>query len=432
MSAPSSQHSLRRYVTLFAALAMVLIASVGGWATTTKLSNAVIGDAVVIINDNVKSIQHFTGGTVSELFVREGDHVDAGSILVRLDGTSLRATLSVLDTSFAQLAVRRLRLEAEVRGLSALDTSLIAEDVDIQSRQAIIEGEQRLFLSRMSSLAGMKSQLEERKLQLRQEIDGNSLQITAIDDATRLIDEEHSAINALYEKQLVTMQRVNALKRQKVELVGNRGERIAARAQAEGRIAELNLQILQLDEDRRSENARDLTEIEGRIAEIRERRLETLDQLQKLDLRAPVSGRIYQLAIHTVGGVANPREPLMLLSPDDQDLTVEAKIAPRDIDQLMPGQAVQIRFSAFDQRTTPQIDGAVIALSPDVVVDQKSGRTYYPVRVRPSRAALERLNQLALYPGMPAEVFITIADRSVISYFSKPLTDQMAHMFRQE
>ncbi|TNM65298.1 HlyD family type I secretion periplasmic adaptor subunit [Aliirhizobium smilacinae] len=433
MSDQPSQHSLRRHVIFFASLATIFLASVGGWAATTKLSNAIIGDAIVIMNDNAKSIQHLNGGIVSELLVREGDHVRAGDVLVRLDGTALKASLSVLDTTFTQLAVRRIRLEAEQQGRSDLDLGrLSSEDIDIKRNRTIVDGEYQLFLTRKSSLAGMKNQLEERKSQLREETTGNTLQITAIDDAMHLIEEELSAISALYEKQIVTMQRVNALKRQKIELVGNRGERIAARAQAEGKIAELNLQILQLDEDRRTKNATDLTELEANITEIEQRRLALLDQLQRLDLRAPLSGRIYQLSIHTVGGVANPREPLMLLAPDDQNLTVEAKIAPRDIDQLHPGQGVAILFSAFDQRTTPQIDGKVVSISPDVVVDQRNGNSYYPVRIEPSTGSLAQLSRLSLYPGMPAEVFIKIKDRSVISYFSKPLTDQLAHTFRQE
>ena len=432
MTDPSSRHSLRRHIIFSGILAAVLLAGVGGWATTMKLSNAVIGEGTVIIDDNAKSIQHLTGGVVSELLVREGSHANAGDVLVRLDGTSLRATLSILNSTLTQLSARRLRLEAERQGAADLHIRDLADEgLDLQANREIVEGEMQLFATRKSSLAGMKSQLEERKAQLKQEIIGNDLQIRAIDEARQLIDQEHSAINSLYEQQLVTMQRVNALKRQRVELDGSRGERIAARAQAEGRIAEINLQILQLDEDRRAENAKDLTQIEASFAELKERRVAVLDQLRRLDIRAPLSGRIYQLSLHTIGGVANPGEPLMFLAPDDQELTVEAKIAARDIDQLRLGQGVDIRFSAFDQRATPQIKGAIISISPDIVSDQRTGLTHYPVRIRPDAESIKQLEHLSLYPGMPAEVFIKIADRTAISYFAKPLSDQLAHTFRE-
>ena len=247
-----------------------------------------------------------------------------------------------------------------------------------------------------------------------------------------LIDEEHTAISSLYEKQLVTMQRVNTLKRQRAELDGNRGRMIATRAQAHGRINEINLQILQLDEDRQTENARDLTDVEAKIAESEERRIAIQDQLDRLDVRAPLDGYIYQLALHTVGGVANPGEALMLLSPETRSLTVEAKVALRSIDQLSVGQSVDIRFSAFDQKTTPEVQGKISSISPDSVVDQRSGAASYIVRIAPDAGDIARLQGLSLYPGMPAEVFIKVADRSVISYLTKPMMDQINHTFRDE
>jgi len=414
-------------------LGVALVGGVGGWAATTTLSNAVVGEGTVIIDDNVKKVQHLTGGIVSELLVKEGTHAKAGDVLLRLDGTALKANLGIMNSTLAQLHARRARLQAERAGLATLTIDdIAASGVDVKTSKLLVEGELQLFETRRSALAGMRKQLEERKGQLAEEIDGHTIQLKAIEEATKLIDEEYQAINSLYEKQIVTMQRVNSLKRQRVELDGNRGQRMAARAQAQGRINEINLQILQLDEDRRSENAKDLTEVEANVAEMEERRVAILDQLKRLDVRAPMDGRIYQLAVHTVGGVVNPGEALMLLAPDTRSLTVEAKIATRNIDQITPGQKVDVRFSAFDQRTTPEVEGEVVSISPDIVVEQRSGISFYPVRVKPSPESLAKLKNLALYPGMPAEVFIKVADRSVVSYFMKPLTDQISHTFREE
>ncbi|MDC9836327.1 HlyD family type I secretion periplasmic adaptor subunit [Rhizobium binxianense] len=428
-----SQHSLNRHVLSVWVLSIALVGGVGGWAASTALSNAVIGQGTVIIDQNVKKIQHLTGGIVSELMTREGAHVQAGDVLLRLDSTSVKANLAIIDGSLAQLYVRRARLQAERLGATEFSASEItASGIDTAASGNLIDGEIQLFNARRSSLVGMRKQLEERKTQLTEEIRGDTLQLASTDEATKLIDQEYDAAAKLYDKQLVTMQRVNGLKRQRVELDGNRGERLSSRAQAEGKIAEINLQILQLDEDRRTENSKDLTDVEAKITEMQERRIATVDQLNRLELRAPMNGRIYQLAVHTVGGVVNPGEVLMLLAPDQRDLTIEAKIATRDIDQLTLGQKVDIRFSAFDQRTTPEVKGDLVSISPDVVTEQRSGVDYYPVRIKPEPASLQKLTGIALYPGMPAEVFIKIADRSVISYMTKPLMDQISHTFREQ
>ncbi len=432
MNVPS-QKSLRRHVLGVVSLSIVLVGGLGGWAATAKLSNAVIGDGTVVIDDNAKKIQHLTGGIVSEIAVKEGSHVKVGDLLLSLDGTAVRASLGIVDSTLAQLYARRARLKAERVGKESFTAEdLAAESVDIDANRSLIDGELQLFATRQSALVGMKKQLKERKNQLAEEIFGIGEQIKSIDNGLSIIDEEYKATNSLYAQQLVTMQRVNVLKRQRVDLEGSRGERVAARAQAEGKISEIDLQILQLDEDRRTENAKELTQVESDIAQSEERRVALQDQLKRLELHAPMDGRIYQMTVHTVGGIVNPGDALMLLAPDARALTVEAKIATRNIDQIFPGQSVNIRFTAFDQRTTPEVAGTVSSISPDAVTDQRSGLTYYPIRILPDDEGVKKLQGLTLYPGMPAEVFIKIADRSVISYFSKPLMDQINHTFREE
>ncbi len=433
MTVSESQRSLRRHSVMVVAMAILLVGNIGGWAATTTLSNAVVGEATVVIDDNVKKIQHLVGGIVSEISVSEGSHVNAGEVLLKLDGTSVKANLGIINSNLAQLYVRRSRLEAERLGQPNFSMDeLRAKGVDLEGNKLLIDGELQLFKTRQSSMVGRKKQLEEKMAQLDEEIKGDTIQLQAIDDATTLVNEELAATEELYEKKLVTMQKINSLKRQKADLDGSRGSRVAYRAQAEGKIAEIKLQVLQLDADQSAENSKDLTDVEGNIAEMEERRIAALDQLQRLDLKAPLSGRIYQLSVHTLGGVVTPGETLMLLAPDNRALTVEAKIATRNIDQVHVDQDVDIRFTAFDQRSTPEVQGKVLSVSPDAITEERTGAKYYPVRIRPEPESLAKLQGMKLYPGMPAEIFIKVADRSVISYLTKPLTDQMKHTFREE
>jgi len=388
---------------------------------------------VVVVNGDVKKIQHLTGGIVSKLLVSENDHVTAGQVLIQLDGTTTKAQLSIVESTLAQLYARRARLKAERIDAGSFD---VEENIsDLTSSTAardLLDGETKLFDSRRSALIGMKSQLASRKDQLGEQIKGLVVQINATNDSLGLIEQELEGVDTLYKKGLVTLQRLNALKRARAELQGNSGQEIAAKAEAEGKAIEIDRQSIQLDEDRRSEIAKELTDVEAKIAENEERRGTAVDQLRRLDITAPLSGRVHELSVHTVNGVVNPGETLMLVVPENDDLTVQAKVATRDIDQVHVGQSVDLRFSAFDQRTTPDVRGEITSIAPDIVKDERTGISYYPLRVKPEAASIAKLKSIKLYPGMPAEVFIKIADRTVISYLTKPLTDQMQHVFREE
>lgn len=428
-----AHRSLRRHMIGVSVLALALVAGVGGWAATTKLSSAVVAAGVVVVDDNVKKVQHLTGGIVGELLVKEGDRVKAGQVLIRLDGTTVRANLAIVESTLAQLYARRARLQAERIGATTIDAGdELGRFVPGQAASKLIDGEHKLFESRRAALISMKGQLASRKEQLADEIEGLTVQLKAIEEALKLIAEELSGVDFLYGQGLVSMQRVTTLKRQRTELEGERGRHIAARAQARGRQSEVDLQILQLDEDRRAEVSKELADVEVKVTEFEERRTAAADQLRRLDITAPLPGRIYQLAVHTINGVVNPGETLMLVVPDAGDLTVEARVATHDIDQIRVGQPVDVRFSAFNQRTTPEVEAEVMTVAPDLVTDERTGASYYPLRIRPKLESLAKLKGLSLYPGMPAEVFIKIADRTVMSYLTKPLTDQMQHAFRED
>jgi membrane fusion protein len=434
MPKPSgSRRSLSRHVLAIGVLAFVLVGGVGGWAATTELSSAIVAPGTVVVENNVKKIQHLSGGIVGELSVREGDTVEAGQILLRLDGTTVSANLSIVQNTLAQLYARRARLTAEQAGENQFTLGNIVQVVPVGDQAAAFEdSERRLFESRRNAQIGMKNQLESRKAQLTDEIEGQTVQLKAIAESLELIGQELAGVDKLYAQGLVSMQRVTALKRDRAQLEGDRGARLAARAQAAGKSSEIDLQILQLYEDRRTENAKELTEVEGRIAEYEDRGIAALDQLKRLDIRSPIAGRVYQLSVHTVGGVINPGEVLMLVVPATDSLTIEARVSTTDIDQITLAQPVEIRFSAFNQRTTPVIQGEIANIAPDLVTDQRTGATYYPLRIRPKPESLASLKGLTLYPGMPAETYIKIADRTVISYLAKPLTEQMARTFRED
>ncbi|OWV80241.1 hemolysin secretion protein D [Rhizobium sp. R634] len=428
-----SKRSLNRHVAVVGALSIALVCGIGGWAATTELSSAVIGEGVVVVDGDVKKVQHLTGGIVSELLVAENDHVSAGQVLIRLDGTKTKAELSIVESTLAQLYARRARLKAERIGAESFQVQENISDLTSSTTaRDLLDGETKLFDSRRSALIGMKSQLASRKDQLAEQIKGLVVQINATNDSLALIEQELEGIDVLYKKGLVTLQRLNTLKRARADLQGNSGQEIAAKAEAEGKAIEIDRQSIQLDEDRRSEIAKDLTDVEAQIAEYEERRGTALDQLRRLDITAPLSGRVHELAIHTINGVINPGETLMLVVPENEDLTVQAKVATRDIDQVHVGQSVDVRFSAFDQRTTPDVQGEITSIAPDIVKDERTGISYYPLRVKPRADSIAKLKSIKLYPGMPAEVFIKIADRTVISYLTKPLTDQMQHVFREE
>ncbi|MBY5621858.1 HlyD family type I secretion periplasmic adaptor subunit [Rhizobium leguminosarum] len=428
-----SKRSLNRHVAVVGVLSIALVCGIGGWAATTELSSAVIGEGVIVVDGDVKKVQHLTGGIVSELLVSENDHVTAGQVLIRLDGTTTRANLSIVESTLAQLYARRARLKAERIGAASFEVEENIRDLTSStSAEKLLDGEQKLFDSRRTALIGMKSQLASRKDQLGEQVKGLVVQINATNDALGLIEQELEGIDTLYKKGLVTLQRLNTLKRARADLQGNSGQEIAAKAEAEGKAIEIDRQSIQLDEDRRSEIAKDLTDVEAQIAEYEERRGTAVDQLHRLDITAPLTGRVHELSVHTVNGVIDPGQTLMLVVPENNELTVQAKVATRDIDQVHVGQSVDVRFSAFDQRTTPDVAGEITSIAPDIVKDERTGISYYPLRVKPKAESIAKLKTIKLYPGMPAEVFIKIGDRTVISYLTKPLTDQMQHVFRQE
>jgi HlyD family secretion protein len=423
--------SIRMNLLVGATAAITLFGGIGGWAASTDFAGAVLAQGEVVVESHLKEVQHPKGGVVGELLVRDGQRVRAGEIVVRLDATVTRADLAVVTHQIDELTARQARLKAEREGAGAIEfpAELTARAAE-PAIAALLAEEQRLFDLRRNALEGQRAQLRERVAQVAEETRGLAVQIKAKEAAARLIEEELSGVRLLWEKQLVPIQRLKPLEREAAQLAGERGQLIAAAAQAKGRASELELQILQLDQDLRSEAAAELREVQARLAVLAEQRVAAEDDLRRIEIPAPQSGRVHQLAVHTVGGVISAGEPIMLIVPDGDVLTVEARIAPQDIDQVRIGQAAVLRLSAFDQRTTPEILGEVSRISADLTRDQRTQSAYYTARIALIDAELARLGEAKLLPGMPVEVFIHTGERTVLSYLTKSLRDQLARTFR--
>jgi HlyD family secretion protein len=430
---PELRGMLRRQTVAIVIAAVLLVAGLGGWAMTTEFTGAVIAAGQLVVDSNVKKVQHPTGGVVGKLNVREGKEVKAGDIVVSLDDTQIRANRDIVVKALNELAARQAREEAERDGLDKVTfpAELLARKSDPDVAKAVT-GEQRQFEIRRTSREGQKAQLRERMTQLRQEIGGYEAQITSKDKQVEWVGKELVGVYELWEKNLIPYTRVTSLEREKERLVGERGQLMAAIAQSKGKIAEIELQILQVDQDMRTEVGKDLAEIRARTAEMIERKVAAEDQLKRVDIRAPIDGVVLQLTVHTVGGVITAGEAIMLIVPQTDTLQVEAKIPPQEIDQVRIGQPAVLRFVAFSQRTTPELIGTVVRISADVSEDTKSGARFYTIRLNVSPEEVARLSAVRLVPGMPVEALIQTSPRTVMSYLIKPLHDQLARAFREK
>jgi len=427
------RQSIQFHLMLGLGIVLVLVVGLGGWASTVLISGALIAPGQIVVESNVKKVQHPTGGVVGELRARDGDVVKAGDILVRLDDTVTKANLAIVTKNLDAAQARTARLQAEQRGVDKIDfpQSLLdrRNDPDVKT---LIEAESKLFDVRVNGRAGQKAQLRERVQQLNEEIEGLSAQEKAKDKEIALVQQELIGVRDLYDKHLVQLSRLTTLERDNARLNGERAQYIASRAQAKGKITETELQIIQVDKDMISEVSKDLRETNDKIGELIERKVAAEDQLRRVDIRAPQDGMVLQSTVHTVGGVVTAGDALMLIVPQADDLQVEAKVNPVDIDKLQIGQKTLLRLSAFNQRTTPELNGVVSRVSPDVTTDQRTGQSYYTIRVSMSAEEVARLGDVKMIPGMPVEAFVQTGDRTMLSYLMKPLHDQLMRAFREK
>jgi HlyD family secretion protein len=389
--------SVTRYMVGGLAVAFFLVGGLGVWAATTQIAGAVVAQGLVVVETNVKKVQHPTGGVVGEIYVKNGKRVEAGDLLIRLDETLTRVNLQMVTKQLDELAVREVRLKAERDDAPtfAVPDILLARTGEAEIKE-ILKGEESLIRSRRESITGQKSQLNERALQLGKEAEGIAAQIDAKRKEIGLIAEELEGLAVLEAKQLVTTTKVAALKREKARLEGELGQYEAAAAQTSGRKAEIALQIVRLEQEMKTEVVKELREVQSKTAELSERRIAAEDQLRRIDIRAPQSGVVHQLAVFTQGGVINPGEPILLIVPEGDRLVIEA-----------------------------------ISISADLTRDQATGESYFTARIAMPEAELERLGTNKLQPGIPADIQIKTQDRTALSYLMKPLSDQITRAFRE-
>jgi HlyD family secretion protein len=428
----AAQPSIRRHIVAGSVVVAVLVLGFGGWAATAQLSGALIAPGQIVVDSNVKKVQHPTGGIVGEVRVRDGDRVKAGDIVVRLDETVTRANLAIVTRGLNELSARKARLEAERDSDANISLPPRLTNSDDPDVRAIVQSEQKLFELRRTARAGQKSQLRQRIGQLHEEIAGLTAQQNAKARETELIERELTGVRDLFSKNLIQMNRLTQLEREATRLQGERGQLIATTAQAKGKISELELQIIQIDQELSSEVAKEMRDVDGKIGEFIERKVTAEDQLRRIDIRSPQDGTVFQSAVHTVGGVISAGDAIMLIVPAADNLTVEAKVNPQDINQLQIGQKAILRFTAFNQQTTPEIDGTVSRISADITTDQRTGVGYYTIRIALPPEQVARLGDVKLVPGMPVEAFIQTGERTVLSYLAKPLSDHFNRAFREK
>ena len=426
--------SIQRYIIVGMIMFGCVTFGIGGWAATSQLSGAVVAQGVIVVDSNVKKVQHPTGGIVGELRVREGDRVNAGDILIRLDETQTLTNANIVTKNLDELLARQARLETERDSADqiAFPRVLLQRTKDSNSEaERAIAAEQKLFDLRRQARSGQKAQLKERSAQLQNEINGYLGQTEAKQKEIGFIQQELEGVRGLWQKNLVPITRLTALERDAARLEGERSQLGGMIAQAKGKVAEIELQIIQVDQDLRSEVGKDLIETRSKLSELAERKTAAVDQLNRIDIRAPQSGRVHELSVHTVGGVISPGEQIMLIVPDADSLAIEAKISPRDIDQVFVGQSATLRFAAFNQKTTPEIDGDISVVSADITQEQRTGASYYTSRVLLKPEELAKLGSAKLVPGMPVDVFIKTQGRTALSYLTKPLRDQAERAFKE-
>ena len=426
--------SIKRHSIAIGGAAAFLVGSIGIMAAATDMSGAIISQGTLVVESHIKKIQHPSGGVAKTLFVHEGSRVNEGDLLIQMDETVAQANLLAVTKSLWELEARRARLQAERDG--AQDVSFPADLAGLSepSAQAILAGEKRFFELRRDASEGQKRQLHEQIGQLNEQIAGMDDQLTATKQEAGLVTTELSGVEQLWEQHLVSISRLSALQRDSSKLLGERGQLTASIAQAKGKISETELKILQVDQEFRSDVAKELSDVRAKYADTLEKQVTARDQTEKLELRAPQAGIVHDLAIHTRGGVIGAGETVMTIVPEHDRLLVETHVAPQDIDQVKLQQQVFLRFTNFNQRTTPEVEGEVIGIGADISRDEKdrAASPYFTVRISIPDDELQKLEGARLLPGMPVEVFIKTNERTLLSYLVKPLADQVHRAFREK
>jgi len=492
--APAPEFSSRRPLLLGFLTLLVLCGGAFGWGAFASIEGAVIASGQVEVESRDQVVEHLDGGTVGAVLVKDGDRVEAGQVLVRLSGEKLRSEAALLEAELTELVARRNRLEAEFGNADAItwDAELAARAESDPSVGAVLEGQRRLFRARRESRAGQVAQLSERIGQTRKQIAGLQAQAEAVARQSDFLARELAAQRRLFEEGVGELHRLLELEREAASLNGHAGDIVARIAGGRSRIAEIELQILQISAQRIEEAEGQAREVQARETQVAERLSEVRRRLGSMDVTAPVAGEVVGLRVSTVGEVVRPGEPILEIVPEGATLVVRAQLDPIHVDQVHPGQEAVLLFSAFPARITPEFAGRVLRVSADAWFDERTGLSWYEVELSmgaaimadaatgigawPGRAARRaagwlpggarewlqenapgpigrwlggrdgvaagsgedagtvpaHARDLALAPGMPVEAYLRTGERSPLSYLAKPLTDYFARSLREE
>jgi HlyD family secretion protein len=439
--ADGSDHSLQTGVRwafeheLRVGLRVLLVGGIlgGGWAAFVPLAGAVVVPGNLVVQSNVKNIQHPTGGVVADIGVQDGSRVQTGELLLRLDATQARAGLQMVSKQLDELGAKIARLVAERDGLARIEVPVeLASRSGNETVKSLLASEDSLFKARLTARQSQKDLLQGKVAQLTEEIVGLEAQLDSKARQLELIAGELTGVQELYDKHLVPLTRLTTLQRESARIEGERGQIVSSIAETKSKIGETQLQMVRADQDFRTDVVKELGEAQGKEAELVERSVSARDLLDRIEIHAPVAGVVHQLAAHTIGGVIRAGDTIMEIVPDTEDLQIEARLQPKDIDQVRTGQPAFVRFSAFNQRVTPQLTGSVSYVSADTSRDQQTNAPYFTVRVVLSDQERRRLAGQQLVPGMPAEVFMQTRSRTMMSYLFKPIADQMRRAFVEQ
>ncbi len=413
--------------------ALMLVVGFGGWAVTATLSGAVVVSGQIEVEHNLQVVQHPDGGVVEAVLVSEGARVEAGQVLMQLEGALLHPELAIVESQYFEALARQARLNGEREGQENLRfappfQAAMATRADVRD---IAEGQRRLFEARRGTLAQQVAQLERRSEQNRAQLEGLSAQGRATAREADLIHTELIAQETLLAQGLVQGARVSALQREAARLEGALGAIRAETALVHGRITEIALQVVALEATRREEAESALRDLGIHIIELAERRRALRDVIARLELRAPVAGRVHGLQITTPRAVLRPAEPVLQIVPDDRPLVLSVRIMPDDIDQVFVGRPASVLFPAFGLRDAAALHGTVTLVSADAFLDERLGQRYFRAEIMLSAEAQARLGDYSLVPGMPVEAFIRTGERTAFDYLTRPLTDFLFRAFRE-
>lgn len=427
---PTSDKRFRR---LGLAILLVAFGGFGTWAVTAKLAVAVVAPGSVSIESFKRTVQHLEGGIVREILVEDGDRVEAGEPLIVLSDTQARAQLDIARSQYLINRAMEVRLLAEQKGDEEL---AFPEELTESGRdrvQEVLAVQRSLFASRRQSLNGTLASLDEQANQMREQVAGLEAQVDVSERRIRSLRGEAEDFRSLFREGLGDNQRLRELERLILQNEGQVAQNRSEIASLKSRISENAMKKELQRQEFQSEVGEQLRNAQSNIAEAEERITSLTDQVQRTTITSPASGTVVGLKVHTRGAVIRPGDPVMDIVPSGDGFVVEARVPNRDIDHIYIGQPANIRFSAFNQRLTNEIDGEVIHVSADSFEDEATGQMYYKARVRVTEEGKKDMNErMQLLSGMPAEVMIRTGERTFASYIAKPISDMLARAMQEE